>query len=229
MNNARLILLRHGESLWNKENRFTGWVDVPLTEKGKQEADTAGKQIFKAGLFPDFVCTSLMTRCIHTLWRVLNQLDCSWLPVDKTWRLNERHYGALQGLNKEETAQLMGNEQVHLWRKSYREIPPPDRDAPARLHQEPRYRHVALSDLPMTESLEMTIRRVLPYWQNVLVPQLRSGKTVLIVAHGNSLRALIMFLKGMGENEVINLSVPTGIPVVYELDEEAHVVAEYNI
>lgn len=221
---STLILLRHGESLWNQENRFTGWTDVPLTERGRQEADRAGDLLREVGLLPNCISTSVMTRSIHTVWRVLNQLDRSWLPVDKTWRLNERHYGALQGLNKDETACLMGEGKVHQWRKSFRGIPPADREAPGRLHQDPRYRHVALSDLPTTESLEMTIRRVLPYWRHVVVPQLKSGKTVLVVAHGNSLRALIMFLNGMEEEAVMHLHVPTGVPVVYEMDTDAHAV-----
>ncbi|WP_173636033.1 2,3-bisphosphoglycerate-dependent phosphoglycerate mutase [Paramixta manurensis] len=216
---SKLVLLRHGESVWNLENRFTGWTDVPLTEKGQREADKAGILLREAGLLPDCVSTSLLVRCIHTVWRVLDQLDRSWLPVDTTWRLNERHYGALQGLNKEETARLMGEDIVNQWRKSFRGIPPADPESPARLHQDARYRNVALRDLPSTESLEMTIRRVLPWWRHVVVPQLQSGKTVLIVAHRNSLRALIMFLNGMDEEAVSHLHVPTGVPMVYEMEQ----------
>ncbi|WP_435930377.1 2,3-diphosphoglycerate-dependent phosphoglycerate mutase [Dryocola sp. BD613] len=227
MTTSTLILLRHGESLWNRENRFTGWNDVPLTEKGRQEADRAGLLLREARLRPDCVSTSVLTRCVHTVWQVLVQLDRSWLPVDKTWRLNERHYGALQGLNKDEAARMMGEEKVRQWRKSFLGIPPADFMAPARLHQDPRYWQVALSDLPATESLEMTIRRVLPYWRRVVMPQLQHGKTVLIVGHGNSLRALIMYLNGMTEEDVMRLHVPTGVPVIYEMNTDAYAVSHH--
>ncbi|MBK5017180.1 2,3-diphosphoglycerate-dependent phosphoglycerate mutase [Pantoea sp. S62] len=225
MTDSTLILLRHGESLWNRENRFTGWTDVPLTERGCREADRAGRLLRDAGLRPDWVSTSVMTRCVHTVWRVLDQLDRSWVPVNKTWRLNERHYGALQGLNKDETARQMGEERVRHWRKSFRGIPPADAEAPARLHRDPRYRRVALSDLPATESLEMTLRRVMPYWQHAVVPQLRPGRTVLLAAHGNSLRALMSFLNGMEEEAVAQLHVPTGVPAVYRMSADARVVS----
>lgn len=224
---ATLILLRHGESQWNRENRFTGWTDVPLTVRGRQEADRAGDALRAAGLMPDRVFTSVMTRCVHTVWRVLDRLDRSWTPVEKSWRLNERHYGALQGLNKDDAARIMGEETVRLWRKSFSGIPPADAEAPAQLRRDLRYRRVALADLPATESLEMTLRRVMPYWHHVVVPQLRCGSTVLIVAHGNTLRALTAFLNGMPHDSVAQLHIPTGVPVVYEMDTAAQVVCRY--
>lgn len=224
MKPSTLILLRHGESQWNLENRFTGWVDVPLTLTGQIEAQRAGAQLKNTGMLPDVVFSSLLTRCIHTAWRVLDQLDRAWLPVEKTWRLNERHYGALQGLNKAETAIRLGEDRVNHWRKSFRGIPPADYDAPATLHGDPRYRHVMLPDLPFGESLEMTIMRVLPWWENVAVPHLLRGQTVLVIAHRNSLRALMMFLTGMSEEKVAKLQVPTGVPIVYDMDENARVI-----
>jgi len=169
----------------------------------------------------------VMNRCVHTAWRVLDRLDRSWTPVDKTWRLNERHYGALQGLNKDVAARLIGEDIVRHWRKSFSGIPPADAEAPGRLHRDPRYHRVTLSDLPATESLEMTLHRVMPYWQHVVVPQLRCGNTVLMVAHGNSLRALMSFLNGMEEEAVLSLHVPTGIPVVYEMDADAQAVSHH--
>lgn len=226
---STLILLRHGESQWNLENRFTGWVDVPLTLQGQFEAIRAGQLLKSANIIPDIVCSSVLRRCIHTTWLVLDQMDRSWLPVEKTWRLNERHYGALQGLNKDETAERLGAAEVHYWRKSFKGIPPLDFEAPGQLHRDPRYRHVALSDLPSGESLEMTIRRVKPWWDHFVVPQLRCGKTVLIIAHRNSLRALIMYLNQMDEQSVAQLQVPTGEPMIYQMNDEAEVVSHQTI
>lgn len=224
---STLILLRHGESQWNRENRFTGWTDVPLTDRGRQEADRAGDVLRDAGLLPDRVFTSVMTRCVHTVWRVLDRLGRSWTPVDKHWRLNERHYGALQGLNKEAAARMMGAETVRLWRKSFSGIPPADAGAPAQLRRDPRYSRVALADLPATESLEMTLRRVMPYWQHAVMPQILCGSTVLVVAHGNTLRALATFLDGMPHDSLAQLHIPTGVPAVYQMDAAAQVVSRY--
>ncbi|WP_313689005.1 2,3-bisphosphoglycerate-dependent phosphoglycerate mutase [Pantoea sp.] len=226
MHTSTLILLRHGESQWNLENRYTGWTDVPLTPQGYLEAERAGALIRKASLMPDFVCSSVMTRCIHTSWRVLDQLDRAWLPVDKTWRLNERHYGALQGLNKAATVDTLGEENVFRWRRTLHGVPPVDEEAPARLQTDPRYRHIALHDLPAGESLFMTLHRVLPYWQQVVVPELRAGKTVLIVAHANSLRALMTFLEKLSDEAITRLHVPTGVPIVYSMDSAANVVTQ---
>ncbi|RPD93184.1 2,3-bisphosphoglycerate-dependent phosphoglycerate mutase [Candidatus Pantoea deserta] len=224
---STLVLLRHGESQWNQENRFTGWTDVPLTDRGRQEADRAGDALRAAGLLPDRVFTSVMMRCVHTVWRILDRLDRSWTPVEKNWRLNERHYGALQGLNKDEAARLMGAETVRLWRKSFSGIPPADAEAPAQLRRDRRYCRVALTDLPSAESLEMTLRRVMPYWQHVVVPRMLCGGTVLIVAHGNTLRALTAFLHGMTHDSVTQLHIPNGVPAVYEMDAAAQVVSRY--
>lgn len=222
---STLILLRHGESLWNLENRFTGWVDVPLTFRGQLEAIRAGRLLKNANIIPEVVCSSVLTRCIHSTWQVLDQLDCSWLPVEKTWRLNERHYGSLQGLNKDETARKLGEAQVQYWRKSFKGIPPPDFDAPGILHREPRYRRIALSDLPSGESLEMTIRRIMPWWEHFVVPHLLCGKTVLIVAHRNSLRALIMFINQMDDEAVVHLKIPTGEPMIYQMKDGVKVIS----
>ncbi len=225
MTPSTLILLRHGESQWNLENRFTGWADVPLTLSGQREAVRAGALLREAGILPDVVFSSVLIRCVHTTWRVLDELDRAWMPFEKTWRLNERHYGALQGLNKQETAHRLDEERVNNWRKSYRGIPPADYDAPAALHSDPRYRHVLLPALPFGESLEMTALRVLPWWENVAVPHLHNGETMLIVAHRNSLRVIIKFLTGMTDDATAVLHVPTGEPILYDLDKDARVVA----
>jgi 2,3-bisphosphoglycerate-dependent phosphoglycerate mutase len=216
----RLVLLRHGQSTWNKENRFTGWTDVPLTDLGREEARAAGRLLKAEGLGFDFVYTSVLKRAIWTSILALDELDAQWLPVERSWRLNERHYGALQGLNKSETAAKHGEEQVKVWRRAYATAPPPldanDERSPAR---DPRYKDLAPSELPLTESLKDTVARFLPYWQSSIAPRIKSGERVLIAAHGNSLRALVKFLDGISDENIVELNIPTGIPLIYELDE----------
>ncbi len=214
-----LVLLRHGESVWNKENRFTGWTDVDLTEKGREEARAAGQLIKEAGLDFDLTFTSVLKRALRTRWIALDELDRLWLPVEKSWRLNERHYGALQGLNKAETAAKHGEEQIKVWRRSY-DIPPPPLtpDDPRHPSHDPRYRSLSASELPLTESLKDTVARFLPYWHERIAPAVGSGQRVLIVAHGNSLRALVKYLDGISATDIVELNIPTGIPLVYELD-----------
>jgi 2,3-bisphosphoglycerate-dependent phosphoglycerate mutase len=216
-----VVLLRHGESTWNKENRFTGWTDVDLSEKGREEAREAGRLLKDGGYSFDVAFTSVLKRAIRTLWIALDEMDLMWIPVDKSWRLNERHYGALQGLNKAETAANHGEAQVKIWRRSY-DIPPPAlaKDDPRHPSRDPRYAGLAESDLPLTESLKETVARFLPYWHDTIVPAVRSGRRVLIAAHGNSLRALLKHLDGISEQDIVELNIPTGIPLVYELDDE---------
>jgi 2,3-bisphosphoglycerate-dependent phosphoglycerate mutase len=215
----KLVLLRHGESTWNKENRFTGWTDVDLTDKGRAEAQNAGKLLKEAGLGFDLVFTSLLTRAIRTSIIALDELEQLWLPVERSWRLNERHYGALQGLNKAETAAKHGEDQVKIWRRAYAIAPPPialdDERHPGR---DPRYKNLAPGDLPLTESLKDTVARFLPYWHESIAPRIASGTRVLIVAHGNSLRALVKYLDNVSDDAIVELNIPTGIPLVYELD-----------
>jgi 2,3-bisphosphoglycerate-dependent phosphoglycerate mutase len=214
----RLVLLRHGESTWNQENRFTGWTDVDLTTRGLEEARSAGRLLKEEGFSFDIAFTSLLKRAIRTLWLALDELDLIWIPVEGHWRLNERHYGDLQGLNKAETAARFGEEQVRIWRRSY-SIPPPPLPPgdPRGPEKDPRYRRVPKKELPLGESLEQTVRRFLPYWEETIAPAVRSGERVLVVAHGNSLRALMMHLDSMSEEAVVELNIPTGIPLVYEL------------
>lgn len=215
----KLVLLRHGESTWNRENRFTGWTDVDLTDKGRAEAVEAGKSLLDAGLSFDVAYTSVLKRAVRTLWSVLDEMDLMWLPVHKSWRLNERHYGALQGLNKAETAARHGEEQVRIWRRSYAIAPPPLTTGDDRWPGfDPRYSGLAPEQLPLAESLKDTVSRFMPYWQQVIAPEISRGRKVLIVAHGNSLRALIKHLDGLSEEDVLDLNIPTGIPLVYELD-----------
>ncbi|MGH9202472.1 MAG: 2,3-diphosphoglycerate-dependent phosphoglycerate mutase [Vicinamibacterales bacterium] len=216
-----LVLLRHGESTWNKENRFTGWTDVDLTEKGREEAAAAGRQLKAEGLTFDVAHTSVLKRAIRTLWIALDELDLMWIPVYRSWRLNERHYGALQGLNKAETAARHGEAQTKLWRRSF-DVPPPPLtpDDPRHPSRDPRYAQLPPSDLPLTESLKDTIARFLPYWDDVIAPEVRSGKRVLIAAHGNSLRALVKHLDKISDTDIIDLNIPTGIPLVYRLDRD---------
>jgi len=216
---ARLVLVRHGESEWNKENRFTGWTDVDLSATGETEARQAGVALRLAGIQIDIAFTSVLRRAIRTLWLLLEEMDRCWLPEIKTWRLNERHYGALQGLNKAETAAAFGDEQVKIWRRSFA-IPPPPLTAedPRNPGHDPRYASVDPAELPLAESLQDTARRFLPCWENDIAPALREGRQVLIVAHGNSLRALVMLLDQLSEQQVVELNIPTGIPLVYELD-----------
>jgi len=220
-----LVLLRHGESAWNLENRFTGWTDVGLTPKGDAEGTHAGRLIAEAGIAPTVVHTSLLTRAIVTMHRALEALDRLWVPVYRTWRLNERHYGALQGLNKAETAARHGEEQVQVWRRSYDVPPPPlEADDPRHPRLDPRYAALAPDLLPAAESLADVVRRMLPYWHDRIVPDLGVGATVLVVAHGNSLRALVKHLDGVSDAEIPLLNIPTGIPLVYRLDAGLRVV-----
>jgi 2,3-bisphosphoglycerate-dependent phosphoglycerate mutase len=217
----RLVLLRHGESTWNRENRFTGWTDVDLTERGVEEARRAGRALKAAGLGFDVAYTSLQKRAIRTLWLVLDEMDLMWIPVHRSWRLNERHYGALQGLNKAETAAKFGEEQVLKWRRSYEEPPPPvDENDERYPGSDPRYRSLAKSDLPRSECLKDTVARVLPYWNEAIAPEICHGRRVLIAAHGNSLRALVKYLDGISDSAIVGLNIPTGVPLVYELDDE---------
>ncbi|MBL8167609.1 MAG: 2,3-diphosphoglycerate-dependent phosphoglycerate mutase [Acidobacteria bacterium] len=215
-----LVLLRHGESDWNRENRFTGWTDVDLSEKGVQEGISAGQEMKKAGYTFDVAYTSVLKRAIKTLNLALEQMDLLWLPVHKTWRLNERHYGALQGLNKAETAAQHGIEQTNIWRRSY-DIPPPPLTPDDERHpgRDPRYANLAASELPLTECLKDTVARFLPFWHETIAPSLQSGQRVLVAAHGNSLRALIKYLDNISEDDIVGLNIPTGIPLVYELDD----------
>jgi 2,3-bisphosphoglycerate-dependent phosphoglycerate mutase len=216
---ANLVLLRHGQSDWNLENRFTGWIDVDLTPQGIEEGHRAGRFLREAGYTFNVAFTSLLKRAICTLWLTLDELDALWLPVEKNWRLNERHYGALQGLNKAEMVDRYGKEQVFLWRRSYTVQPPPlALDDPRHPRFDPRYAHVDPAELPATESLENTLQRVLPYWQEQIIPRLQKGQRVLVVAHGNSLRALIKYLDRIADEDVPALIIPTGIPIVYDLD-----------
>ena len=215
----KVVLLRHGESTWNKENRFTGWTDVDLSETGRGEAQAAGKLLKDGGYLFDVAYTSVLTRAIRTLFYSLDALDLLWIPVKKSWRLNERHYGALQGLNKAETAAKHGDEQTKIWRRSY-DIPPPALtvDDPRHPSHDPRYRSLDPRDLPSTECLKDTVARFLPLWHDEIAPAIRRGERVLIAAHGNSLRALVKYLDGISDADIVELNIPTGIPLVYELD-----------
>jgi 2,3-bisphosphoglycerate-dependent phosphoglycerate mutase len=223
----KIVLLRHGESTWNQENRFTGWTDVDLSARGCAEATEAGRLLRDGGYVFDLAYTSVLKRAILTLGIVLRALDLLWIPVVKDWRLNERHYGALQGLNKAETAAKHGEQQTKIWRRSY-DIPPPAlaRDDERHPSRDPRYRDLRAVDLPLTESLKDTVARFLPYWHGTIAPAIRSGKRVLIAAHGNSLRALVKHLDGMGDDEVVGLNIPTGIPLLYELDADMNPVTK---
>ena len=216
-----LVLLRHGESTWNKENRFTGWTDVDLSSKGIDEARAAGRQMLNDGYSFDAAYTSVLKRAIRTLWLSLDEMDRMWIPVYKTWRLNERHYGALQGLNKLETVEKHGEEQVKIWRRSY-DIRPPalSADDPRAPHHDPRYANLKPGESPLTECLKDTVDRVLPYWNEVIAPAVRSGQRVLIASHGNSLRALVKYLDKVSDDEIVGLNIPTGIPLVYELNDD---------
>lgn len=214
-----LVLLRHGESDWNRENRFTGWTDVDLSPAGVKEARAAGELLRADGFCFDLAFTSVLKRAIRTLWLTLDVMDLMWIPVEKSWRLNERHYGALQGLNKAETAAKFGDAQVLTWRRSY-DTPPPALEPgdPRHAGGDPRYASLAPQELPLTECLKDTVARVMPYWDSAIAPSIRAGRRVLIAAHGNSLRALVKFLDRMGDAEIVGLNIPTGVPLVYELD-----------
>ena len=217
----QLVLLRHGESLWNKENRFTGWTDVDLSERGVKEATGAGKLLKQEGFVFDIAYTSVLRRAVKTLWLALEELDLMWIPVEHSWRLNERHYGALQGLNKAETTAQYGEQQVKIWRRSY-DTPPPALEIsdPRWPGRDPRYADLAREDVPLTESLKDTVARFLPFWHATIVPALRAGKKPVIAAHGNSLRALVKYLDTVSEAAITELNIPTGVPLVYELDDE---------
>lgn len=219
--NARMILLRHGQSTWNLENLFTGWTDVGLTELGEEEARTAGRMMMEEGLDPDILHTSVLIRAIETAELTLREMGRQYLPVRRSWRLNERHYGALQGLNKKETAERHGDEQVLIWRRSY-DVPPPPLEADDERHpgHDPRYRELTPDLIPSTECLKDVVVRMLPYWHDVIVPDLRAGHLPLIVAHGNSLRALVKHLDGISDEDIVDLNIPTGVPLLYELDDD---------
>ncbi|MCC6132610.1 MAG: 2,3-diphosphoglycerate-dependent phosphoglycerate mutase [Acidobacteria bacterium] len=226
----KVVLLRHGESQWNLENRFTGWTDVDLTPKGVEEAKTAARLLTEAGLTFDVAYTSVLKRAIRTLWLTLDGMDLMWIPVIRNWRLNERHYGALQGLNKAETAAKFGDAQVKLWRRSYA-VPPPaltpeDERYPGK---DRRYSGLSPEEMPLTESLKDTVARFVPYWETVIAPAVKAGERVLIAAHGNSLRALVKHLDGLSEEAIIELNIPTAIPLVYELDDDLKPLKNYYL
>jgi 2,3-bisphosphoglycerate-dependent phosphoglycerate mutase len=226
----KVVLLRHGESAWNKENRFTGWHDVDLTDRGREEAREAGRLLKEGGYVFDLAFTSVLKRAIKTLGITLDVLDQLWIPVTKSWRLNERHYGALQGLNKAETAAKHGEAQTKIWRRSF-DIPPPPLTLDDERHpsRDPRYKSLTPSELPLTESLKDTIARFMPYWHETIAPAIRSGQRVVIAAHGNSLRALVKDLDRIPESEIVELNIPTGIPLVYELDDNLNPIRHYYL
>ncbi len=226
----RLVLLRHGQSTWNQENRFTGWTDVDLSDLGRQEALASGQLLRAAGDTFDIAYTSVLKRAIRTSWIVLDELDQMWIPVERSWRLNERHYGGLQGLNKAETAAKHGDAQTHLWRRSYHIPPPPlALDDPRHPSHDPRYAALAPADYPATESLKDTVARFLPFWNNTIAPAIQQGHRVLIVAHGNSLRALVKHLDGISDTAIADLNIPTGFPLVYELDDTLAPIRHYYL
>jgi len=225
-----LVLVRHGQSTWNLENRFTGWTDVGLTDLGKEEAHEAGKLLREGGYVFDVAYTSVLRRAVQTLWTVLQEMNLEWIPVTNAWQLNERHYGALQGLNKAETAEKFGEAQVKIWRRSY-DVPPPVLELDDERHPrfDPRYASLTPEQLPSTESLKITLDRVLPYWHETLSPVIKSGKRVIIAAHGNSIRALVKYLDHVSESDITELNIPTGLPLVYELDEELKPIKNYYL
>jgi 2,3-bisphosphoglycerate-dependent phosphoglycerate mutase len=226
----KLVLLRHGESTWNLENRFTGWTDVDLSPKGDAEAHAAGRLLRDDGYVFDVAYTSVLKRAIRTLWITLDEMDLMWIPVHRCWRLNERHYGALQGLNKAETAAKFGEDQVKVWRRSYATPPPAlAEDDPRYPGRDPRYAGLGKAELPLTESLKDTVARFLPYWDSTIAPMVRSGQRVLVAAHGNSLRALVKHLDGISEQDIVGLNIPTGIPLVYELDTALKPIRSYYL
>jgi len=226
----KLVLVRHGESDWNKQNRFTGWTDVDLSEKGLAEAKEGGQVLKAQGYTFDIAFTSVLKRAIRTLWIVLDEMDLMWIPVRNSWRLNERHYGALQGLNKSETAAKFGEDQVKIWRRSYDVPPPPlEKDDPRYPGHEARYGDLTESELPLTECLKDTVARFLPYWHETIAPAVKSGRKVIVAAHGNSLRALVKSLDNVSDDEIVGLNIPTGIPLVYELDENLKPIRHYYL
>jgi 2,3-bisphosphoglycerate-dependent phosphoglycerate mutase len=227
---TKLVLLRHGESIWNKENLFTGWTDVDLSGQGMAEAKRAGELLKAESLTFDIAFTSVLKRAIRTLWIVLDELDSMWIPVEHSWRLNERHYGALQGLNKAQTAAKYGDEQVLIWRRSY-DVPPPALEVsdPRYPGPDPRYQRLSASELPLTECLKDTVARFLPYWHQTIVPTIQSGQKVVIAAHGNSLRALVKYLDNISDDEIVALNIPTGVPLIYELDDQLKPIRHYYL
>lgn len=226
----KIVLIRHGESLWNKENRFTGWADVDLSEKGKEEAAKAGQQLKKEGFAFDMAYTSVLKRAVKTLWTVLDNMDLNWIPVINSWKLNERHYGALQGLNKAETAAKFGEDQVKIWRRSYDTPPPALEKSDERFPgNDSRYSSLAEDELPLTECLKDTVARVIPYWEKEIAPKIKEGKKIIIAAHGNSLRALVKYLDNISDSDIVSLNIPTAMPLVYELDENLKPVKNYYI
>ncbi len=226
----KLVLLRHGESDWNRENRFTGWTDVDLSDKGRGEAKAAGQLLKQEGFGFDRAYSSLLKRAIRTLQMVLDEMDLMWIPVERSWRLNERHYGALQGLDKAETAAKFGDDQVKIWRRSYDVPPPPlDRSDPRYPGHDPRYRDLAAAELPVTECLKDTVARFVPYWRDTIAPAVKAGQRVVITAHGNSLRALVKYLDGVSDEDILDLNIPTGVPLVYELDDACRPLKHYYL
>jgi 2,3-bisphosphoglycerate-dependent phosphoglycerate mutase len=230
MGTHRLVLLRHGESDWNRENRFTGWTDVDLSEKGREEALASGRLLLQEGYTFDVAYTSVLKRAVRTLWMVLDEMDLMWIPVYRSWRLNERHYGALQGLNKAEIAAQHGEAQTKIWRRSY-DVPPPPLvpDDPRHPSRDRRYASLAPAELPLTECLKDTVARFLPYWHDTIAPAVAAGQRVLVTAHGNSLRALVKYLDGISDQDIVDLNIPTGIPLVYELDDRLKPVRHYYL
>ncbi len=226
----KLVLIRHGESFWNKENRFTGWKDIDLSEKGREEAKKAGELLKAEGFTFDAAYTSVLKRAIRTLWTILDELDLMWIPIINSWKLNERHYGSLQGLNKAEMAQQFGEEQVHIWRRSY-DVPPPPMEKTDERYEgfSPKYSDIAEDAFPATECLKDTVARVVPYWETEIVPQLKDGKRLIIAAHGNSLRALVKYLDDIADEEIVKLNIPTGVPLVYELDDDLKPLKSYYL
>jgi len=226
----KLVLVRHGQSEWNLENRFTGWTDVGLTQQGRAEAVEAGKLLKEGGYVFDMAYTSVLRRAIQTLWIVLEEMNLEWIPVINAWQLNERHYGNLQGLNKTEMAEKFGEEQVHIWRRSY-DVPPPPLDESDERHpkHDRRYASLGPEQLPATESLKITLERVIPYWHSTLVPAIESGKRVIVAAHGNSIRALVKYLDNISDEEIPGLNIPTGLPLVYELEKNLKPIKSYYL
>jgi 2,3-bisphosphoglycerate-dependent phosphoglycerate mutase len=226
----KVVLLRHGESQWNRENRFTGWTDVDLSDKGREEAKRAASILLEEGYTFDLAFTSVLTRAIRTLWIVLDGMDLMYIPVEHSYRLNERHYGALQGLNKAEMAKTYGDRQVLVWRRSYDVRPPPlTPDDPRHSRHDPRYAALADSEIPLTECLKDTVARVVPYWEGCIAPQLKAGRKVIVAAHGNSLRALVKYLDDVPDQDIVELNIPTGVPLVYELDDDLRPIRHYYL
>ena len=226
----RLVLLRHGESIWNRENRFQGWTDIDLSEKGLNEAKESGELLKREGYIFDLAYTSYLKRAIRTLWITLDEMDLMWIPVKLSWRLNERHYGALQGLNKSETARKYGDDQVLIWRRSYDVAPPPLAKTDTRYPgNDVRYGKLQVNQIPVSESLKDTYKRCILYWHKAIVPSMKAGKRVIIVAHGNSLRALVKYLDGISDKDIVNLNIPTGIPLIYELDDNLKKIRSYYL